>query len=957
MAVLTWKNLPLPGVSTSMRDVDQFINRAFEQALGGVNQIQQYNQENADRAILQRALAIQDPEEYARALAEGQITGPDRANASMDMLRFVDSRRSDLKKEEQQDFQYGRERRLAERDDYLYDRRRGFEPQANELFRRAIMGDREGVAEDLKNVPYEDLIQFGQLLQQGLGGAEKKQHSDRTYDLQERKLRHQQAQAAAARRAASQQQTQAQRKQLVGRIAAQIYSRFRTPADYEFGLDLIMREVDPEYQAEVRNAYVAMLSNSPTAQQGQSTGGRSSQGGSTSSEQNFSSETPTVSPLVQQADPALGDQLNQFIEAGQDRFRTIDSENPYREDIPDNISQGDAIDVLQKRLGKGANVGKIQEKFIEFKKKYPHLTNGEITNFMLNSIAPTSWSKGLGNKTTFSEKRFEAQAVRVGDIRKKREDAERLKRDFKDIADIQDRLDYVNKEIQRISGLSPTEATARRLNELQHEASQLFNRLRQYGPRAIVEQSGGDEAQETGTTSPSEPVAAETEIEKDNRKRYRVSSVGKVNGEERFRLSEIKTPESNSGYEYKWSSTSPRRQEIIDNRILLSEHKEVTDRYEELFKEKTRRYQGRGRGESSSLYGRFPEIEEEIVQELRAEGFNINAPINPHIERKKISETEKVISHFEDKLRTSAPRKSNPNLDLASKYQQSADGTDNPVIKYNELVNKHIALAGANPEKLDRKSQLYQRARLAAAEEMDKLGIGREVYGGPKNLNAPQNSLPVASNPKHDPEPVITSKSINVNTGEETTPINIPKSAFKDAPTEQAVQARPGAIPEGLGTKVLVTFVKDGDSFNYQDPVDPNVNLECRLDTVDAPETAKRDREGNVFQEGQPYGEEAAAFLEELILNREVNILVTRTDHRGRNICQVEVEGVEVDQQLLENGLAYLYEHFVSPLNPRMERLQSAQERARERGVGIFSLPPEQQESPYDFRQRTIGQR
>lgn len=89
MAIITWQNVPIPqfsGVQQGFANAAQFLNQATHSGLAALNLIQRHMQDQADRAILDRMLAIQDPQEYALQMQQGAILGPERGRASLDTL-------------------------------------------------------------------------------------------------------------------------------------------------------------------------------------------------------------------------------------------------------------------------------------------------------------------------------------------------------------------------------------------------------------------------------------------------------------------------------------------------------------------------------------------------------------------------------------------------------------------------------------------------------------------------------------------------------------------------------------------------------------------------------------------------------------------------------------------------------------------------------------------------------
>lgn len=89
MAIITWQNVPIPqfsGVQQGFANAAQFLNQATSSGLGAINLIQRHMEDQANRAILDRMLAVQDPQEYARQMEQGAILGPERGRASLDTL-------------------------------------------------------------------------------------------------------------------------------------------------------------------------------------------------------------------------------------------------------------------------------------------------------------------------------------------------------------------------------------------------------------------------------------------------------------------------------------------------------------------------------------------------------------------------------------------------------------------------------------------------------------------------------------------------------------------------------------------------------------------------------------------------------------------------------------------------------------------------------------------------------
>jgi micrococcal nuclease len=159
-----------------------------------------------------------------------------------------------------------------------------------------------------------------------------------------------------------------------------------------------------------------------------------------------------------------------------------------------------------------------------------------------------------------------------------------------------------------------------------------------------------------------------------------------------------------------------------------------------------------------------------------------------------------------------------------------------------------------------------------------------------------------------------------------------------ELPEDESGQESPtgtGHIPadapaEGLVPVELVRTI-DGDTIKirYQGK-EQNV----RYLLIDTPET-------NHPQLGkQPFGDRAKERNREILTNSEVAIefdIGQRTDKYGRLLAYVYADGESVQEKLLEEGLArvgYVY----PPSTRHLERFEQAEKRAKDKGIGIWSI-------------------
>jgi micrococcal nuclease len=89
----------------------------------------------------------------------------------------------------------------------------------------------------------------------------------------------------------------------------------------------------------------------------------------------------------------------------------------------------------------------------------------------------------------------------------------------------------------------------------------------------------------------------------------------------------------------------------------------------------------------------------------------------------------------------------------------------------------------------------------------------------------------------------------------------------------------------------VVKRVTDGDSFSLDQPGQPP--LQVRISNIDAPEIC------------QPWGVEAKAGLEALVLNQTVTVKTAARDKFGRTLATVRVGELDVGERLVRDGNAW----------------------------------------------------
>ncbi len=130
--------------------------------------------------------------------------------------------------------------------------------------------------------------------------------------------------------------------------------------------------------------------------------------------------------------------------------------------------------------------------------------------------------------------------------------------------------------------------------------------------------------------------------------------------------------------------------------------------------------------------------------------------------------------------------------------------------------------------------------------------------------------------------------------------------------------------------------------------------IHVRIAGVDAPELAHFGRPA------QPFATEALEWLRSYILHRRVRVYVYRRDQYDRVVATAYVRrGLlrrDVGLQMLKRGLATVYEAKTgAEFGAVEEKYRRAEWWARKRRRGIWSVRPEDYESPRDYKTR-MGQ-
>ncbi len=128
------------------------------------------------------------------------------------------------------------------------------------------------------------------------------------------------------------------------------------------------------------------------------------------------------------------------------------------------------------------------------------------------------------------------------------------------------------------------------------------------------------------------------------------------------------------------------------------------------------------------------------------------------------------------------------------------------------------------------------------------------------------------------------------------------------------------AEPQALTGKVV--SIADGDTLTVLDGA--NIQHKVRLAGIDAPER------------GQPFGTKARDRLAELTAGKTVAVNGSKRDRYGRTLGRVEVEGTDVNRQMVLDGMAWHYTHYSD--DRRLAEAEAAA-RAAKRGLWADAAP------------------
>lgn len=126
-----------------------------------------------------------------------------------------------------------------------------------------------------------------------------------------------------------------------------------------------------------------------------------------------------------------------------------------------------------------------------------------------------------------------------------------------------------------------------------------------------------------------------------------------------------------------------------------------------------------------------------------------------------------------------------------------------------------------------------------------------------------------------------------------------------------------------------VVGISDGDTVKVLS--DDRREVKCRLFGIDAPE------------KNQAFGQASKQSLSDLIYQRVVDIKIVDQDRYGRSVCQISLNGVDVNREQIVRGMAWMYRRYCNDAS-----YNQAEANARSKRIGLWvDVRPT---PPWDFR-------
>jgi endonuclease YncB( thermonuclease family) len=124
--------------------------------------------------------------------------------------------------------------------------------------------------------------------------------------------------------------------------------------------------------------------------------------------------------------------------------------------------------------------------------------------------------------------------------------------------------------------------------------------------------------------------------------------------------------------------------------------------------------------------------------------------------------------------------------------------------------------------------------------------------------------------------------------------------------------------------------------------------FDVRLVGVELPEMARTVRPGGQASPGQPFGEEAAGYVRDLLVDKQVRLDTYGKDRLGRTLAVVWLGDINVNLTLVKEGFAWVDPSVTIP--KVRAGLEVAERQAQVGKYGLWALP--NPEPPWEYRKR-----
>lgn len=173
-----------------------------------------------------------------------------------------------------------------------------------------------------------------------------------------------------------------------------------------------------------------------------------------------------------------------------------------------------------------------------------------------------------------------------------------------------------------------------------------------------------------------------------------------------------------------------------------------------------------------------------------------------------------------------------------------------------------------------------------------------------------------------------------------------------------AAKPAPQATPELSGTSATAVDVTEAQVWGTVRAVLGGTNLvvvtpeitrlDVRLLGVEPPELPRQGRPDIQSTEGQPFGPEAATYVRDLLVDKQVRLESYGKDRAGRTLAVVWLGDINVNLTLVKEGFAWVSPSIAVPKVRAV--LEVAERQAQVGKYGLWALP--NPEPPWEFRKR-----